>query len=200
MSMSNTLCDVCGIELKKPLSPIVIKSSTTDRLWCGKCNVLKRQEILAWLYNKNEVLMGWMYNKDKERVEMNAPQPIKRPDWDIYYLGIAKAVSARGDCIRRQHGAIIVKNHSIVATGYNGSPPGSDKSCGATGKCPRNQDPNAKHSQGEYDLCWATHAEANALLRVSWENVQDSTIYVTGEPCPGCMKLIKSAGIKRIVW
>lgn len=125
--------------------------------------------------------------------------PVRRPSWDEYYLSIARAVATRGDCIRRQHGAVIVKNNKIVATGYNGSPPGSNKSCGATGMCPRNLDPNAKHSQGEYDLCWATHAEANALLRASWEDMQGATIYITGTPCPGCSKLIASAGIYKIV-
>jgi len=125
--------------------------------------------------------------------------PVRRPSWDEYYLSIARAVATRGDCIRRQHGAVIVKGNKIVATGYNGSPPGSKKSCGATGMCPRNLDPNAKHSQGEYDLCWATHAEANALLRASWEDMQGATIYITGTPCPGCSKLIASAGIYKIV-
>ena len=131
---------------------------------------------------------------------MSTERLTPRPDWDTYYLGIAKAVSARGDCVRRQHGAIVVKDHKIVSTGYNGSPPGSFKSCGSTGDCPRNLDPNAKHSQGEYDLCWATHAEANALLRASWSDLEGSTIYVTGEPCPGCYKLIASARIKKIVF
>ena len=200
MSMSNSLCDVCGTKLKTPLPPITIKSTTTDRLWCGKCNVLKRQEILAWIYNENLILQGWMYNKDKENKEMNPPIPIKRPSWDEYYLGIAKAVSARGDCIRRQHGAVVVKNHSIIATGYNGSPPGSDKSCGATGQCPRNLDPTSKHGEGSYDLCWATHAEANAIIRASWEDLQGSIIYITGSPCSGCSKLIASAGIDRVVF
>jgi dCMP deaminase len=186
--MSNSQCDVCGIRLKTPLSAKAIKSTTTDRLWCGECNGIRRQEILPWIYNK-----------DRKIKDMTPLEAINRPSWDEYYLGIAKAVSARGDCIRRQHGAVIVKNHSIVATGYNGAPPGSDKSCGATGQCPRNLDPNSKHGEGSYDLCWATHAEANALLRASWEDLQGSTIYITGDPCPGCVKLIKSSGIDRVV-
>lgn len=123
-----------------------------------------------------------------------------RPDWDDYYLGIAKAVSARGDCARRQHGAIIVKDHKIVSTGYNGTPPGDDRSCGESGKCPRNLDPNAVHGEGDYDLCWATHAEANALLRASWEDLKGATIYITGAPCPGCKKLILSSGLKNIIY
>lgn len=124
--------------------------------------------------------------------------PVGRPDWDTYYLGIAKAVSLRGDCARRQHGAVVVKNHRIVSTGYNGTPPGDDRSCGATGLCPRNLEGGTEHSAGEYDGCWATHAEANALLRADWESLSGATIYVTGPPCPGCAKLIASAGIDRL--
>lgn len=124
---------------------------------------------------------------------------ITKPSWDEYYLNIAKAVSQRGDCTRRQHGAIVVKNHKIVSTGYNGTPAGDDRSCLATGQCPRNLDPTSQHGQGSYDLCWATHAESNALLRAGWEELQGATIYITGEPCGGCAKLIASAGIERVV-
>lgn len=124
---------------------------------------------------------------------------MNRPSWDDYYLEIAKAVSLRGDCVRAQHGAVVVKKHKIVSTGYNGTPSGSTNSCGATGQCPRALDKDAQHSKGDYDLCWATHAEANALLRADWNDLQEATIYITGQPCPGCLKLIASAGIKKIV-
>lgn len=123
-----------------------------------------------------------------------------RPGWDEYYLGIASAVARRGDCRRAQHGAVIVKDNRIVSTGYNGTPPGDDRSCGSTGLCPRNLDSEAKHSSGEYDLCWATHAEANALLRAEWQALAGADIYITGQPCPGCSKLIASSGISRVVW
>jgi len=123
----------------------------------------------------------------------------ERPSWDEYYLAIAKAVSTRGDCVRAQHGAIIVKEHKIVSTGYNGTPAGDSRSCGATGQCPRALDPTAKHAEGNYDLCWATHAESNALLRASWSELTGSTIYITGKPCSGCSKLISSAGVERVV-
>jgi dCMP deaminase len=122
-----------------------------------------------------------------------------RPDWDTYYLDVARSIAARGDCARRQIGAVIVKGHTIVSTGYNGTPPGDDRSCFATGLCPRNLDPDAQHSAGDYDGCWASHAELNALLRASWSDMQEATIYVTGKPCGGCAKAIASAGIVRVV-
>jgi dCMP deaminase len=123
-----------------------------------------------------------------------------RPSWDDYYLNIAKAVSARGDCVRAQHGAVVVKDHKIVSTGYNGTPAGDERSCGSTGQCPRALDQTAQHAKGEYDLCWSTHAEANALLRASWGDLLGATLYITGQPCPGCSKLIASAGIERVVY
>jgi dCMP deaminase len=123
-----------------------------------------------------------------------------RPTWDEYYLEIAYAVSLRGDCVRAQHGAVVVKNHKIVSTGYNGTPSGDERSCGATGNCPRALDPNAQHAKGDYDLCWSTHAEANALLRASWGDLLGATLYITGQPCPGCAKLIKSSGIETVIY
>lgn len=121
-----------------------------------------------------------------------------RPSWDDYYLNIALAVSSRGDCVRAQHGAVVVKDHKIVSTGYNGTPSGDPRSCGTTGQCPRALDPTSQHAVGNYDLCWATHAESNALLRASWEDLRGATLYITGKPCPGCTKLIQSAGIARV--
>lgn len=194
MSTPNVQCGLCLVE-KNPLDGGYTHfSSTTGRAWCGTCNYHLRSQIYIWLYNKDVDI-----DVTPKQVLVPKTAPIHRPDWDTYYLGIAKAVSARGDCVRAQHGAVVVKNHKIVATGYNGAPSGSPNSCGKTGDCPRNHDPNAIHSEGQYDLCWATHAEANALMRASWEEMQEATIYLTGKPCPGCMKLINSAGIARIV-
>ena len=193
MSITDGLCDLCGVLVEIP-NAARVKSTITKRLWCGKCNYDFRSKIFVWLFNQDKKI-----EIPKEEIRVNQKAPIFRPDWDTYYLGIAKAVSARGDCVRAQHGAVIVKNHKIIATGYNGSAQGSEQSCGATGKCPRIFDPEAKHSEGEYDSCWATHAEANALLRSSWEEMQGAIIYITGKPCPGCLKLIKSSGISRVV-
>lgn len=194
MSIHDDLCGLCGGYVDPIGGDAALASGTTGNLWCGVCNTNHRSAILLWLYSK-----GPIPNMTKEEASSYPSPPIYRPSWDEYYLGIAKAVSTRGDCVRRQHGAVVVKDHRIVSTGYNGSPPGSPNSCGATGKCPRNLDPNSKHGEGSYDLCWATHAESNALLRADWSDLNGSTIYITGAPCPGCAKLIKSAGIERVI-
>ena len=79
-----------------------------------------------------------------------------RPDWDTYYLGIAAAVAKRGECSRRQVGAVIVKDHTIIATGYNGAPPGQP-SC-LEGACPRARS-GAEPGKGYAESgCTAVHA------------------------------------------
>lgn len=147
-----------------------------------------------------------------------------RPGWREYYLGIAVAVSARADCTRAQHGTVIVKDHTIIATGYNGAPSGSpgclegacprgrhyakymddtfgDLGCGCGGPWPC---PDAVPSGSSYDTgpgaCISIHSEANAIMRADFDRMQEAALYVTGEPCGGCWKLIKGAGIKEVFW
>lgn len=121
----------------------------------------------------------------------------RRADWHDYFLNVAQAVAARGDCSRRQVGAVIVDgDHRIIATGYNGTEPGG-KSCLA-GECPRaiTRDPGSSYDTGP-GACIATHAEANALL-FARASVKYATLYVTHEPCDGCLKLITAAGVTEI--
>lgn len=129
----------------------------------------------------------------------------KRPNFDTYFLYIALTVSLRADCRRAQHGAVIVQNKRVVATGYNGSPAGSPLSCLA-GDCPRgllSYDELAS-LDGGYDsgpgTCIAIHAESNALIHSNRSDCVDATIYITGKPCAGCEKLIRASGIRRVVW
>lgn len=123
---------------------------------------------------------------------------------DDYYLGIAEAVSKRSSCLKRQYGAVIVNNQEIVSTGYNGSPRGEINCCD-TGKCERLHVP---HNSGRYDLCHSVHAEMNALLAASRADVLGGTLYLYGEengkvinasPCPVCSRLIKNAGISKVI-
>lgn len=121
-----------------------------------------------------------------------------RPDWDNYFLGVAHWVSTRADCTRRQVGCVLVSaQRRIISTGYNGAPAG-DPGCLA-GHCPRGQlsyDEVPKDSN--YDNCIAIHAEANALL-YAVESARGATAYITDPPCPSCAKLLRAAGIERIV-
>lgn len=135
----------------------------------------------------------------------NIPQrppdpPITRPPWDSYFMGIVEAVSKRADCRRRQVGAVIVKNHRIVATGYNGAPAG-EGSCLA-GECPRGllSVEELEHLSPDYANCRALHAEMNAIAYASRTDTEGATIFLSCEPCDMCSKLIRAAGIERIVY
>jgi dCMP deaminase len=126
-----------------------------------------------------------------------------RPDWSTYFLNLAAAVAQRADCRRRQVGCVIVDDHNrVVSTGYNGAEPGGP-SCLA-GECPRGLLSYEQVSEfTDYEngpgRCHATHGEANAVLHAR-TSCYMTTVYITDEPCSACWKLLKSAGVKRVVW
>ena len=124
-----------------------------------------------------------------------------------YYLEIAKAVASRSTCLRRQYGAVIVKNDEIVATGYNGAPRGEPNCCDA-GECYR-QRMGIPHGE-QYEKCVAVHAEQNAIISASRNEMLDATLYLYGhdcatdevleaEPCLMCRRMIKNAGIAKVI-
>jgi len=130
-----------------------------------------------------------------------------RPGWDEYFIGITKAVATRATCLRRKYGAVITKDNIIVSTGYNGAPAGM-KDCLEVGKCTRKE---LQIPHGErYELCHSIHAEANAIIRASIEELRGSTIYISGidekssecssEPCMMCKRMILNAKIARVVY
>lgn len=149
------------------------------------------------------------------------PKPIGRPTKDQYYIGIALAVSKRSTCLKRHYGCVIVKNDEIIATGYNGNPRGQLNCCDR-GFCTRL---NVPHNSGDYSHCFSVHAEQNAMLSAQRKDMIGATMYLAGEeykldvnasaiagediysyikvdevePCPVCSRMIKNAGIVRIV-
>lgn len=133
---------------------------------------------------------------------------MKRTSKENYYLDIAQTVAERSTCLRKSFGAIIVKNDSIISTGYNGAPRGR-KNCCDLGVCMRDK---LNIPRGErYELCRSVHAEANAIIAASREQMMGSTLYMacldskTGELVPNtsscmmCKRQIINAGIERVV-
>jgi dCMP deaminase len=116
-----------------------------------------------------------------------------RPGWDEYFLDIAEAVAARGECVRSRVGAVIVRDRRIVATGYNGVAAGQP-SC-LDGLCPRAlvKERHLPYTPGTPGYCIALHAEHNAVLDASRRglDVAGSTIYLTREPCEQCQELLE---------
>lgn len=130
-----------------------------------------------------------------------------RPDWDEYFLDIAKAVGRRATCLRRRYGAIIVKDNIIISAGYNGAPKG-EANCIDTGLCERERLHVPKGQN--YELCVAVHAEQNAIINADPIKMQDAKIYVigfnadgslaSGKPCLLCRRMIRNAKIKEAVY
>ena len=123
---------------------------------------------------------------------------------DDYYLNIAKAVSKRSSCLKRQYGAVIVNHKEIISTGYNGGPRG-EINCTDVGKCERLHIP---HNSGQYFNCHSVHAEMNAIISAARSNMIGGTLYLYGEengktidasPCPICSRMIQNAGISHVV-
>lgn len=124
----------------------------------------------------------------------------ERPDWDTYFLRIAQLVAQRSTCLRRQVGAVIVKENRLLATGYNGAPNGVAHCFQLPGGCLRE---SLKIPSGQrQELCRGLHAEQNAILQAAAFGVslKGSDLYCTHQPCVTCGKMIINAGIKRVVF
>ncbi|MDD6340350.1 MAG: deaminase [Butyrivibrio sp.] len=133
---------------------------------------------------------------------------MERRDKNNYYLDIAETVAARGTCLRRLFGAVIVNNDEIISTGYVGAPRGR-QNCSDLGYCVR-----AKLGipRGErYELCRSVHAESNAIISAPRNSMIDATLYLVGlevsdgsyvnnaSCCSMCKRLVINAGIKNVV-
>ena len=131
---------------------------------------------------------------------------MERPSKVKYYLDIAAAVAARSTCIRRQYGAVIVKNDTIVSTGYNGTARGLVNCCDLN-ECYREAH-NIPHGQ-QYEKCKAVHAEANAIINASREEMCGAILFLAGfengermknpTPCEMCSRMITNSGIRRVI-
>jgi len=118
------------------------------------------------------------------------PEELRRASWDEYFMSIAQVVATRSTCPRKFVGAVLVRNRTILSTGYNGSIRGM----------PHCSDVGHMMEDGH---CVATiHAEANAIIQAARNGVmiEGGTIYVTASPCWHCFKQIANAGILRICY
>lgn len=106
---------------------------------------------------------------------------------DRRYLRMARIWSENSYCKRRQVGALIVKDKSIISDGYNGTPSGFENRC---------------EDEENVTKPYVLHAEANAITKVakSSNSSEGATLYVTASPCIECAKLIIQAGIRRVVY
>ena len=121
----------------------------------------------------------------EKKSTMNSQE--KQLQFDRHYLEMALIWAKNSYCVRRQVGALLVKDRMIISDGYNGTPSGFENIC---------EDESGKTKP------YVLHAEANAITKVAQSNnsSQGATLYVTSSPCMECAKLIIQAGIKRVVY
>jgi dCMP deaminase len=119
-----------------------------------------------------------------------------RPGWEEYFMEIAQVVSSRSSCLRRQVGAVLVKNRQILATGYNGVPRGL-RHCGERG-CLREE--LGVPSGERHELCRGLHAEQNAIIQAAYHGVavRGAEIFCTHQPCVVCAKMLVNAEVEAV--
>lgn len=131
-----------------------------------------------------------------------------RPSKDEYYLKIAETVAERSTCLRKKYGAVIVNNDEIVATGYNGAPRGEQNCIDAGCWKDKHELPISKTAAShgsQYGSCVAVHAEMNAIISAARREMRGATLYLGSTtisdpvPCNICDRMIKNAGIVRVV-
>lgn len=130
-------------------------------------------------------------------LDFSNPSKWLRPDWDDYFMQMAVLVSKRSNCMKSAIGAVLVRNHRVIATGYNGTPQGL-LNC-MSGGCARCNDNIPCGRQLEHCLC--LHAEENVLFEAGGLSRTDgATVYVTRAPCLGCAKRLVQCKVSRIVF
>lgn len=132
---------------------------------------------------------------------------MERRDKHNYYLDLAEMVSQRSTCLRRRYGAVIVKNDEVISTGYVGAPRGR-KNCSDIGECIRQK---MQIPRGErYELCRSVHAEVNAIISASRDQMIGASLYLVGlevsdnsyvknaSSCSMCKRTVINAGIETV--
>lgn len=132
---------------------------------------------------------------------------MERRDKINYYLDIAETVAKRSTCLRRRYGAVIVNHDQIISTGYVGAPRGR-RNCSDLGNCIRTE---LKIPRGErYELCRSVHAEMNAIISASRQEMLGASLYLCGNEvdtgeyvknsscCSMCKRMIINSGIERV--
>lgn len=120
-----------------------------------------------------------------------------RISWDEYFYNIAHLISLRSVCLRRKVGCLVVRNHQILCTGYNG-PPAGHPHPEELGGCER--DSEGIRPGERLELCWCLHAEQNAILQAARNgiSIEGAEIYCTTFPCPICARMIANSGIRHV--
>lgn len=158
---------------------------------------LNRTEALADAIVANDDSIDVLRDKVRQ-VLQGLAATAQRPNWDDYFMGIARVAARRSNCIKRKVAAVIVRDQRVISTGYNGTPRGITN-C-SEGGCPR-----CNHfgpSGANLDECLCSHAEENAIVQAAYHgmSVKGATLYTTFSPCLTCTKMIINSGIIEVVY
>jgi len=117
----------------------------------------------------------------------------ERPSYDEYFMEMAHLVAKRSTCLRRNVGAILVKDKHILSTGYNGAPKGLEH-CSEVG-CLRKE--LGIPSGERHEICRGLHAEQNAIIQaaVFGISIKNSVLYCTNTPCVVCANMLINADV-----
>lgn len=194
LNLSRIMCDICHDVVSHAYSNKDDIDTFVDDL-----------NINGWSSVNNLVYCDKCYDRYKSLT--NIANNI-RPNKINYYLNIAKEVSTRSTCLRKKYGAVLIKNDTIISTGYNGSPRGT-KNCIDLKECRREK---LKIPRGQcYEMCRSVHAEQNCIINASRNDMINSDLYLYGvdvktnelidnlDSCQLCKKMIINAGIKRVI-
>ncbi|MEZ4353771.1 MAG: deaminase [Myxococcota bacterium] len=153
-------------------------------------------EAMADFVLSNDGSLEAFQSRIQEWVRANLA--FSRPDWDDYFMGIARVVASRSNCVKRKVAAVVTRDKRIISTGYNGTPRGT-RNCNEGG-CPRCND--LAPGGTRLDECLCSHAEENAITQAAYHGVslKQGTIYTTFSPCLQCTKMIINAGLAEVVY
>ena len=128
-----------------------------------------------------------------------SPEAKRMDKWHKRFMEMTELVATWSSCIRRQVGAVIVRDKRVMTTGYNGAPMGV-KTCVEKGECLREKLKIASGTHAE--TCYAAHAEQNAIIQAAREGIslKGCVLYCTHQPCVVCAKMIINAGIKEVIY
>lgn len=190
-------CDICNSFIRINTNEDFTKAKNIFKVIKGKCYCNKCYKRYLDILRSNHV-----------NVNCNDEDVFERPSKIDYYLNIAKTVASRSTCLRRKYGAIIVKDDSIISTGYNGSPRGT-KNCIDLNEC-RREKLNIPRGQC-YEMCRGVHAEQNCIINAKRSDMIGSMLYLYGinsddnslienlDSCQLCKKLIINSGIEKVI-
>src|SRR5574342_510980 len=164
----------------------------------AKLQTAKVMKIADAVITNDSNLEALHANIDKFLAKWTPKLQLSRPNWDQYFMNIAREVSSRSNCIKRKVAAIVIKDKRIISTGYNGTPRGT-KNCNEGG-CVRC---NTYVAGGtKLDECTCSHGEENAIVQAAYHGVslKGSTLYTTFSPCLTCAKMIINAGRAEVIY